>query len=91
MEDGSIDSYCHCRVDTSGRIVIPLSIRSAKGINNGDELIIGIEEGAIVLRTYEDAMQQLQNAFCDGLDPDVSLVNELRNERRREAELEAGR
>lgn len=91
MENGKVPTHSHCRVDTSGRIVIPQSIRLAKGINNGDELIVGLEEGAIVLRTYEDAMQQLQDAFCEGLDPSVSLVDELLLERCKEAELEAGR
>ncbi|QDS91425.1 hypothetical protein FF011L_01550 [Roseimaritima multifibrata] len=80
-----------CKLDTSGRIVLPQAIRMAKGLANGDELIASFEEGTIVLRTYEEAMQRLQDAFCTGIDGDVSLVSELLAERRQEAEYEEGR
>ena len=91
MDKGIERQHWNCRIDTSGRIVIPQSIRAEKGLNNGDEIIMGIENGAIVMRTYEDAMQQLQDAFCNDLDSNVSLVDELLADRRAEAELEARR
>ncbi len=62
-----------------------------KGLANGDELIASFEDNAIVLRTYDEAMQRLQDSFCSGLDPNVSLVDELLEERRQDAGLEAGR
>ena len=89
MNIGSDEHYWHCKLDTSGRIVIPQAIRNQKHLSNGDELIVGIEEGTIVMRTYEDAMQKLQDAFCEGLDPNLSLVEELYADRLMEAELEA--
>ncbi len=80
-----------CKLDTSGRIVLPHALRAAKGLHHGDELIASVEEDTIVLRTYEDAMQRLQNAFCAGLDDSVSIVDELLAERRADAELEERR
>lgn len=91
MENANGQNYWHCRIDTSGRIVIPKPLREQKGLDCGHELIVGVENGAIVMRTYEEAMQQLQDAFCQDLDPNVSLVDELLAERRKEAELEARR
>lgn len=79
---------CVCRMDKSGRIVLPSTIREAKGLTHGDELIASFECGAIVLRTYAEAMQRLQDAFCEGLDPELSLVDELISERKQEAELD---
>jgi len=77
-----------CRLDPSGRIVLPFAIREAKGLHDGDELIVSFEDDAIVLRTYEEAMQRLQDAFCHGLDKDSSLVDELISERKQDAELD---
>jgi bifunctional DNA-binding transcriptional regulator/antitoxin component of YhaV-PrlF toxin-antitoxin module len=78
----------NCRLDTSGRIVLPQALRNAKGLQGGDELVASFENDSIVLRTYEEAIQLLQDAFCAGLDPNISLVDELLEERRRDAELD---
>lgn len=82
------NTACLCRMDKSGRIVLPSPIREAKGLSDGDELIASFEGGAIVLRTYAEAMQRLQDAFCEGLDPELSLADELISERKLEAELD---
>lgn len=77
-----------CRIDKSGRIVLPKLVRRRKGLNDGDELIASCEDGAIVLRTYEDWMQRFQEDFCEGLDPKLSLVDELISERKQDAKLD---
>lgn len=51
-------------------------------------MFISIEDGANVMRTYDEAMQRLQNLFCEGLDPKSSLVDELFEDRAREADIE---
>ena len=77
-----------CRVDTSGRIVLPQALRAAKGLHQGDELIASFEDDAIILRTYEEAITRLQDLFCEGLDENRSLVDELIAERREQARRE---
>lgn len=91
MENGQEQSYWHCRIDTSGRIVIPKPLREQTGLEIGHDLVVSMENGAVVMRTYEEAMQQLQDAFCQGLDSNVSLVDGLLANRRMGAELEARR
>ena len=88
MDNGNAPAFWNCRLDTSGRVVLPQQVRLNRGLNNGDELIVAIEDDAIVLRTYEEAMQRLQDMFCEGIPADVSLVDELIAERRTEAARE---
>lgn len=88
MQNGTTDEQWNCRIDTSGRLVLPQPVRIRQGLNDGGELVVSIEDGAIVLRSYEEAMQRLQDAFCEGIPDDVSLSRELMEERRAEARRE---
>ncbi len=88
MDNGIEVSNWNCRIDTSGRVVIPQAIRTEKELHNGDELVVSIEDGAIVMRTYDLAMQKLQDAYSDGIPDDVSLVDELFADRHAEASRE---
>jgi len=51
------------RVDDLGRIVLPVEMRRMFGIRAGDELEIGVDGGAILLRKVEGRC-----VFCDGPD-----------------------
>ena len=48
------------RVDDLGRIVLPVEMRRMFGIRAGDELEIGVDGGAILLRKVE-----ARCVFCD--------------------------
>jgi len=85
MQNGTTDEQWSRRIDTSGRLALPQPVRIKQGLQSGDELIVSIEDGAIVLRSYEEAMRRLQNAFCEGIPDNVSLSGELMKERRAEA------
>ncbi len=87
--DGTNIFAGNCKLDASGRIVLPQEIRAAQSLHRGDDLVATIEDGAIVLRRYEDAMQRLQDAFSKGMPSGVNLVDELITDRRREAAREA--
>ena len=41
------------KVDDLGRVVLPVEMRRALGINSGDEVDISLEESAIVMRKVE--------------------------------------
>ena len=88
MRDGIEQGRWNCRIDVSGRLVLPQPVRQMQGLNDGDELMVTIEDGAVVLRSYVEAMQRLQDAFCDGLPTDLSLCDELIAQRREEARRE---
>lgn len=91
MNDGIEHRQWNCRIDPSGRLVLPQPVRLQQGLEDGDELVVSIEGGAIVLRNYVEAMQRLQDAFCAGASGDASLCDELIAERRQEARREESR
>ncbi|MFC1758593.1 AbrB/MazE/SpoVT family DNA-binding domain-containing protein [Planctomycetota bacterium] len=78
------------KIDTSGRIVLPAALRERLGVDVGDSVMVIDDDGSIVIRSYADAMQRLQNAFCDGIPEGVSLASELIAERTIEAQHEVG-
>lgn len=86
MAAGNNIPFWNCRVDASGRLVLPLQVRTDQDIDNGDELVVTVEDGAIVLRSYADAMKRLQDAFCEGIPAGVSLSQELIEERKKEVD-----
>ena len=89
--DGNQSDIWNCRIDSSGRIVLPLPLRNEKQLESGDELIVTLEDGDVVLRTYDQVIARLQKQFSETIPDGVSLVDELLADRRREAQLEKGR
>lgn len=89
--DGNQSEIWICRIDSSGRIVLPLPLRNEKQLESGDELIVTIEDGDVVLRTYGQVIARLQKQFSESVPEGVSLVEELIADRRQEAKLEEGR
>ncbi len=77
------------RVGPQGRIVIPAHIRRALRIGPGEELLIRVEDGRLVLETRERVLERVQSWFAQ-VPPEVSLADELIAERREEARREAG-
>lgn len=73
------------RVGPKGRVVIPAPIRDELGLEEGTEMACFVEDGAVVLATDEALDAQLHAMFAD---LDISLADELINERRAEAERE---
>jgi AbrB family looped-hinge helix DNA binding protein len=77
------------RLGPEGRIVIPAAFRESLGLKEGDVLFARLEEGEIVLLTPEAAMLRAQAIVRQFVPEGVSLVEELLEERRREAKREA--
>ena len=88
--EGNHSEIWSCRIDSSGRIVLPLSLRKEKQLASGDELVVSMEGGDVVLRTYDQAIARLQMHFSESVPDDVNFVDELIADRRREARLEEG-
>jgi bifunctional DNA-binding transcriptional regulator/antitoxin component of YhaV-PrlF toxin-antitoxin module len=80
------------RLGPDGRIVVPVAIREALGLSEGDVLFASIEgEGEARLSTPRAAMRRVQAMVREFVPEGVSLVDELLEERRREAEAEAAK
>ena len=40
------------KIDQNGRVVLPAEVRKALGLDTGDRLVVVVEDGAIVLRSF---------------------------------------
>jgi AbrB family looped-hinge helix DNA binding protein len=76
------------RLGPDGRVVVPAAIRDALGLKEGDVLFARLEGGEIKLLTPQAAMRRAQAIVRQFVPADVSLVDELIAERRREAARE---
>jgi len=67
-----------------GRIVIPAAVRSALGLTAGDKLHLHVAGQRLVLERPQDAVAALRGLATE-VPSNRSLVDELLDERRREA------
>lgn len=76
------------QMDKSGRIVVPAAYRKALGIGPGDHLLMRMEEGQLVVSSWERSVRRLQQALAPWrAATDEPLVSDqLITERREEAE-----
>ena len=74
------------RFDAQGRALIPKGMRDALHIENGDEVVAWLEGGRLVLEPRKALLERLQNRYAD---LEVSLADELIEERREEARRES--
>jgi len=70
----------------SGRLVIPAAFRHELGLREGDELLVGLDDGELTIRTLEKAVEQAQMAVAAHVAPERNLVDELLAERRAEVD-----
>ena len=85
---GQPSSSIKLRVGPDGRIVIPVAFREAVGLKEGDVLFARLESGEIHLLTPKAAMARTSAMIRRFVPEGVSLVDELIEERRREAKRE---
>lgn len=76
------------RVSDGGRVVIPAALRRALKIETGDRLILYVKDGELRLYTRNMAIERAQELVRKYVPEDVSLVDELIADRRREVARE---
>lgn len=76
------------RLGPDGRVVIPAAFREALGLSEGDTLIASVDDGELNLLTRRAAVRRAQAIVRQFVPEGVSLVDELIEDRRREAERE---
>lgn len=72
-------------VDGSGRFVVPKDIRVSLGIEGGGELLLSVEDGALVAMTQREAVRRAQAMFVPWKEGEPLPSEELIADRRREA------
>lgn len=75
------------QIGSSGRLVIPASLRRQLGIKPGDRLVAHIEDGRLVLEKAETIKQRLKQRFAHL--KDQGIVENLIADRRAAAQKEA--
>lgn len=80
----------HARVTAAGAVEFPDELVRELQLMPGGSLVIEREDGRLVLKTYEQVVQEVQTRFRElrGPDDGVSLVDELIADRRTEARRE---
>ena len=81
-------SEARIRINENGRVVIPASVRTALGIQPGDELVMRVEEDEIRITTLKRRIERAQNHVRKFAKPGASLVDELIAMRREAANRE---
>lgn len=73
------------KIGENGRLVIPAKIRHALGLQAGDTVVMRVEDNEVRLSSLRQAVKRAQDLVRLHIPNDVSLVDELLVERRREA------
>jgi len=73
------------RIADGGRLVIPVELRRALGLEIGDEVIVRVEGGELRILTRSEAIKRAQGLVRRHVKGSRSLVDELSAERRAEA------
>ncbi len=73
------------KIGEGGRVVIPATYRKALGLKTGDEVILVLGEGEVLLLTPERTIHRAQAIVRRYVPKGRSLVKELLQERREEA------
>ena len=76
------------KMNSSGRVVIPVKIRKALGLRSGEELIFHAGNDEFTVTTMRARIARAQKLVRKHIKPGTSLVDELIAERRAEAHKE---
>lgn len=76
------------KVDTSGRIALPVEVRLRQHIHTGDQVVIIETDDGLQLRTQGQAVRDARAVFARLAPAEVVLSDDLIRDRRREAESE---
>lgn len=74
------------KVDASGRIVLPSESRQRHHIASGDTVVVVEDSQGLHIKTREQIKAEVQAYFADLAPPNVSLSEEILQDRRAEHE-----
>ena len=75
-------------IGEGGRIVIPIRIRNAIGLEIGDKVTLSIKDNSLHITTQKEALRRLKALVREHVPVGVSLVDELIQDRREEVARE---
>ena len=78
------------KINEEGRLVIPAAYRKQYGLANGQEVVLRATKEGLLISTFDQALQRFQDDVAALAGPNVSLVDELIADRRKEAATDGG-
>jgi len=76
------------KVTQGGRIVIPAEMRKQLGIEIGEDVNLTLEDDSVKISTSKLALRRIQEMVHKNVPDNISVVDELIADRRKEAENE---
>lgn len=76
------------RINENGRIVIPADIRKEMGLNQGDAVVMTLENGILKIESHQVRVRQVQESLSKLIPPSRQLSDELAQSREREVRQE---
>jgi AbrB family looped-hinge helix DNA binding protein len=76
------------KVEESGRVLIPASVRKRLGIRVGEQIIVRVDETGLSMGTRDQAIERIQRRLHQVVSAGRVLSQELIKERRAEARRE---
>jgi AbrB family looped-hinge helix DNA binding protein len=75
-------------IGPGGRLVIPAEFRKTLGVGTGDQVVIDLKDGDLRVRSLDAVIERIQARVRRYVPDDVSLADELIEDRRAEAARE---
>ena len=75
-------------IGPGGRMTIPTAFRKSLGVGTGDQVVMDLKDGDLRVRSLDAVVERAQELVRRYVPDDVSLVDELIEDRRAEAERE---
>lgn len=75
------------KVGPDGRVLVPVELRRELDLRPGQALVASADDGRLVLESQDAVIARLQARF-DSIEAGISLVDELIDDRRSEADRE---
>jgi AbrB family looped-hinge helix DNA binding protein len=75
-------------IGAGGRVVIPAPMRNALGMKIGDRVTMRVDDNEVRIYTFREASRKASAILREFIPENISLVDELIEERRREAKRE---
>lgn len=89
FREGRLSEVAHkTKVGKDGGIQLPEEYQLALGIREGDQVVLRMRDGELVITTSDRAIRRLQQLVRERVPSGRSLADELIAERRAEAERE---
>jgi antitoxin PrlF len=76
------------RMSSGGRLVVPVEIRRALGLDEGVAVVMRVEDTTIQIQTVPESIARAQKLVAQYVPDNISLVDELIADRRGEAARE---